>query len=81
MGKAAGQALWHTRKDEFFHQPTPIGVARIVRSSISNSVEWLRGRSAWSSRLIEEIFEISFLKQKLSMPVVKYGALTVASCL
>ncbi len=24
---------------------------------------------------------MSFLKQKLSMPVVKYGALTVASCL
>jgi hypothetical protein len=56
-------------------------MARIVHSSIlklscASSGGDLRGpgRSHWS-------FEMSYLKQKLSIPLVRYSALGIASCL
>jgi hypothetical protein len=51
-------------------------LARIVHSSIFNAS---CVRSGVTAPAIWRIFEMSFLKQKLAMPVVKYSVLGLAS--
>jgi hypothetical protein len=78
--RAAGPLA--TKKHKLFQYLTGHPLACIVHSSISMLSRAGSGRLPASHRPVPlESFAMSYLKQKLSVPVVKYSAIAIASSL
>jgi|SRR3954454_14764343 len=71
-------ARWSTNKAQVSQSLTETLLACIVHSSILTCCVFAAGRTRAP---LGEFLEMSFLKQKLTMPVVKYSVLGLASCL